>query len=439
MNRVKSTLAALIGNALEYYDVTLYAFFSAIFAKLYFPSDDPYMSQIMALGAFAAGATMRPIGGMVFGHIGDRYGRKTALVLAVLLVSLPTTIMGLLPTYASIGIAAPIILVLCRLLQGLCTGGEYAGASVFILEHSRGKKSGFFCSLLPTSSLSGALLGTLIGVICTQDTMPESPWSIPYLLGGLICTQETILENAWRIPFLLGGVFGIIGFFVRRMVPESPDFVDMKQQKKVSKFPLLKALRRDWKSALCTMGISINNLAHFYLVVAFMIPFALPEGISLHNKMIINSSFLAMLAITFPLMGYLGDKIGVRRVMLISALLIIVFAIPVLWAVMQFQDILSEIILVSIFALLGTGMIAGSASFTPRMYHSQDRYSGLAVSTGLGDMIGISTPLVATWLVAQTGIKIAPAFYMVFIGVIALISVKCAPIFYNPKTKDQTA
>ena len=191
MHNKKNIFAAMIGNALEYYDVTLFGFFAFIISPLFFPAEDPIVSGIYSLIAFAFGFVMRPIGGLIFGHLGDKYGRKSALVSAILLVTIPTFVIGVVPSYAQIGMLAPITIFLCRMVQGLSTGGEYFGASVFIAEHSKKSQRGFACSILSSSSFVGAILGTTLGAICTSSSMPE--W-------------------AWRIPFLLGAVFGLVGF-----------------------------------------------------------------------------------------------------------------------------------------------------------------------------------------------------------------------------------
>ena len=181
MNRNKSMVSAMIGNALEYYDVMLYGFFALTIAPLYFPSNSPLTSHIAAMGAFAAGFLVRPLGGLIFGHIGDTYGRKKALVLSVLLATIPTFMIGILPTYDAIGIWAPIILICCRLVQGLCVAGEYVGASILIAEYTQRNKAGFACSLLPSSSLIGATIGSAFGAIATLSSMPPWAWRVPFM------------------------------------------------------------------------------------------------------------------------------------------------------------------------------------------------------------------------------------------------------------------
>jgi len=217
MNHKKAILAAMIGNALEYYDVMLYGFFAAALAPLFFPTTNHFVSITASLGTFAAGFLMRPLGGILFGHLGDRYGRRMALAFSILLVTVPTLTIGLLPTYEYIGIAAPIILVVCRLLQGLCVGGEYSGAAIFVIEHSKKKQEAFAGSVLCATGFLGGFLGTILGLICTLPYMPT--WS-------------------WRIPFLIGSIIGLIGYYIRTQVDESPAYSQAMKRGEIIKSPL---------------------------------------------------------------------------------------------------------------------------------------------------------------------------------------------------------
>lgn len=239
----KAIFAAMVGNALEYYDVMLYGFFATMLAPLFFPTENQTISIISSFGTFAAGFLMRPLGGMIFGHLGDKFGRQKALVLAIFLVTIPTFTIGILPTYVEIGIAAPIILVICRLLQGLCVGGEYSGASIFVIEYSKKGQETFAGSILTASGLFGGVIGTFLGFICTLSFMPS--WG-------------------WRIPFLLGSLMGLVGYYIRKNVNESPDFMRHKNEK-VAKVPLFLVFQNRKINLLCTIGIGAVSLIPFYI------------------------------------------------------------------------------------------------------------------------------------------------------------------------------
>ena len=235
----KTLFAAIVGNALEYYDFTLYGFFAAFLSPLYFPSADPKTSIIASFGAFAAGFLMRPVGGLIFGHLGDRYGRKYALLVSILLMTLPTFTIGITPEYSQIGFWAPLIIILSRLLQGICTVGEYTGATVLIAEYTGQHQPGFACSLLPASSLIGAILATCLGAFCLLDFMPS--WT-------------------WRLPFIMGVGFGLFGFYLRQQINESPTFTALAKEHNISKSPALKILKEQKMNFLCTARKRVATL-----------------------------------------------------------------------------------------------------------------------------------------------------------------------------------
>jgi MHS family proline/betaine transporter-like MFS transporter len=405
----KPIFAAMIGNALEYYDVTLYGFFTVILSPLFFPASDPATSRIAALFALSAGILMRPIGGLIFGYLGDRFGRRKALMLAIFLVTIPTVTMGILPTYDKIGIYAPIIIILCRLLQGLCTAGEYSGASILIAEYSPHNQRGFACSLLPSSSLSGAVLGTALGALFTLEIMP--PW-------------------AWRIPFLLGGVFGLIGLYLRRTIEESPDFKKIEAQHKLVKVPLLEILKTHRRSFLCSMGIGSSILVLFYMNTVHINHMMLNAnlGVTHSQSMIINTVMMLLLISLFPIMGYMADRIGVARFMKIASLTTIAVALPIFWLISSDASLVKFIFAQIIFNICGAGFVGPSGAFLAGLFPVEERYTGVAVSAGIGEAVfGGTTPLASAILVSWTHSEIAPAFYLMFcsfLGWLALYVVR---------------
>ena len=230
MNQRKSIIAAVSGTTLEYYDFMLYMHFLFILSPLFFPTDNLVVARMIGMATFALGFVMRPIGGLVFGHLGDRFGRKRALALSIILISLPTFIIGVLPTYAQIGLLAPVILLTCRLLQSFCLGGEATGATVFLVEHAKRGYEGRIGSLLNVGGELGGILGTSLGVIFTLAFMPE--WG-------------------WRVPFIMGGLFGWIGFYIRSRTSETPAFRQAQQQKSLVLRPFMQVLKRDKANTLC--------------------------------------------------------------------------------------------------------------------------------------------------------------------------------------------
>lgn len=407
MLKTKTVLTATIGNAVVYYDMTLYGFFTAFLSPLFFPAENLLTSQLASLGVFAAGFVARPFGGLIFGHIGDRFGRKKALVIAILLVTIPTIIIGLLPTYASIGILAPIILVVCKLMQGICTGGEYSGAAIFLSEHHRGLNEGLAGSILPASSIIGAILGTSLGGLCLLPGMPE--W-------------------AWRIPFLLGGLFGIIGYVLRNALMESPEFVVTQKENHLVRMPILEVIKRDKRAFFCAFGISTYNIVLFYIPVVYVAQFMLPKETLASSGMFLNTGLMILLIVLLPLMGFAADRFGKERVMLVSVVVSFFLSLPLFLFLNYEPSLLHVFIILVAFGFLMSASVAPSVSFLPTLFPIQERYSAMAVAIGLGEAFGGTTPLICHGFVTIMGTPIAPAFYLMicsFLGWAAIKYSKC--------------
>lgn len=411
MLKAKTVLTATIGNAIVYYDITLYGFFTIYLSPLFFPAENLLTSQLASLGVFAAGFIARPFGGLLFGHIGDRYGRKKALVTAILLVTIPTTTIGLLPTYSAIGIMAPIILVACKLLQGICTGGEYSGAAIFLSEHHKGKSAGLAGSILPASSIVGAILGTSLGGLCLLPDMPD--W-------------------AWRIPFLLGGIFGLIGYFLRSALMESPEFEVTQKENKLVKIPILQVIKRDKRPFICAFGISTYNIVLFYIPVVYIAQFMLSKDTLASSAMFLNTGLMIALILLLPLMGYLSDQIGKTRLMVISTLASILFALPAFHFIHIDGSMHNVFIVMIFFAFLMSASVAPSVSFLPTLFPIQERYTAMAMAIGLGEAVGGTTPLIAHAFVTVTGNPISPAFFLIICSFLAFLAIKFSQTTLNP-------
>lgn len=405
----KMLFSTIIGNALEYYDFTLYGFFAAFLSPLYFPSDDPTVSKIASLGAFAAGFLMRPIGGLIFGHIGDRYGRKTALLLSILLITIPTLTIGILPTYAYIGFWAPLIIVICRIAQGACTAGEYTGSAILIAEYKKRFQPGFACSLLPASSLIGAILATVLSSICLMDIMPS--W-------------------AWRIPFILGFAFGLFGFYLRNQIDESPVFTNLTERSELKRAPLVEIFMNQRRNFLCAIGIGAAALAPFYVTAVYIISLSSKLDIAPSHSMLLNAGVMVLWMLLIPVVGYFSDKVGLARMMSYGAILLMIVSVPVFWFVNYETSLNKVIIAQALISCCGAFYVGPSAAFlATKLFPASDRYSGVALGVSIGEAIfGGTTPLIATGLVLLTGAAIAPGFYLMFCSLIGLIVVN----LYSP-------
>lgn len=410
MLKIRTILTATIGNAIVYYDLTLYGFFAAFLSPLFFPSDNLFTSQLASLGVFAAGFMARPFGGLIFGHIGDRLGRKKALVASILLITIPTTIIGILPTYSSIGILAPITLVFCKLLQGICTGGEYSGAAIFLSEHHQGRGQALAGSILPASSIVGAIVGTSLGGLCTLSVMPD--W-------------------AWRIPFLLGGVFGLIGYLLRSALIESPEFLATQKDNSLVKLPILEVIMQDKHAFFCAFGISTYNIVLFYIPVVYIAQFMLPKEAVASSGMFLNTGLMVLLIVLLPLMGFAADRFGKERVMKASIISSFLLSFP-LFLFLNYDNSLTNVFIVLIiFGFLMSASVAPSVSFLPTLFPIQERYSAMAMAIGLGEAFGGTTPLICHGFVTVMETPIAPAFYLMICSFLGWVAIKYSKLQKN--------
>lgn len=402
----KAILSAMVGNALEYYDVMLYGFFASMLAPLFFPTNNPILSTLSSLGTFAAGFIMRPLGGIIFGHLGDKFGRRQALVLSIFLVTIPTFTIGVLPTYEQIGILAPVILLICRLLQGLCVGGEYSGASIFVIEYSKRGKEAFAGSILCAAGLSGGVLGTFLGFIFTLPSMPV--WG-------------------WRIPFLIGSCFGLIGYYIRTKISETPDFVKHKNEH-IAKIPFWCVLQKRKLNLLCTMGIGASALIPLYLSSVYMGHLL---GTELHiptsQIMLINVLLNIFLMLLLPLMGNIADnKIGKENLMLSSCVLTILIAYPLFFLLKFHLSVVNIIFCQAILAIINTAFAAPSMALLSTFFPVHERYSGIGFGYALGGaLLGGTTPLIVVSLVNFFNSPMMPAYYLIFSGIMGIICITC--------------
>jgi MHS family proline/betaine transporter-like MFS transporter len=418
MQKKKLIFAAMIGNALEYYDFTLYGFFAAYLSPLYFPSDNHTTSLITSFGAFAAGFFMRPVGSLIFGHLGDKHGRKKALFFSVFLITLPTLIIGILPTYSQIGVLAPLMIVICRLAQGICTAGEYTGATVLISEYTERNQPGFACSLLPASSLMGAIIGTGLGALFLMEGMPS--W-------------------AWRIPFVMGFIFGLFGLYLRSGLKESPLFTHLEKKKLTVGLPILDVLKYQKRNFLCTMGMGATSLASFYMISVYVFTLTAQLKLPPSYGMLLNI-FPLFCWITFlPIIGYFSDKVGLRKMMNYGAVALIVLSVPVFSFVSQEISVGKILFAQVVLSLCGALFVAPMGAFlATKLFPVSSRYSGIALGISCGEaLFGGTAPLIATALVVLTGATTAPGFYLMFCSVIGWLALRYSkPISSSVQKKD---
>lgn len=395
----KTLSLAALGGALEFYDFIVFVFFAPVIGQLFFPSDSPeWLRQLQTFGIFAAGYLARPLGGIVMAHFGDLVGRKKMFSLSILMMALPTLGMGLLPTYATIGIAAPLLLLLLRLLQGAAIGGEVPGAWVFVAEHVPAKRLGIACGILT----SGLTLGILVG-------------SMLATLLNMLLSQDQILSGGWRIPFFIGGLFGFIAMYLRRWLKETPVFVDMQARKALAKeLPLKSVIQEHKKSVVLSMMLTWL-LSAGVVVVVLMSPTYLQKvyGIAPALTLQANSLATVMLMLGCIVAGGIADRLGVGKTFIGGSLLL---AASSGFFYTHAAD--STTTLFASYALAGFSV--GVTGLVPcvmvRAFPPVVRFSGISLSYNIAYAIfGGLTPVLVTFLMTLT--PLAPAYYVLFLSI----------------------
>jgi len=306
-------LASMVGTSVEWYDFFIFGAASAlVFGRLFFPNVSELAGTLAAFATFAVGFVARPVGGLVFGHFGDRLGRKTMLVITLTMMGLATFAMGLMPSYATIGVWAPILMVVLRFVQGLAVGGEWGGAVLMATEHAGGQRRGFFGSFAQIGSAVGGLMSTGIFALLT--------WQLP---------EEDFLRWGWRVPFLFSIVLVLVGLFIRLRIMESPEFAKLKESRRVVKVPVVELLRSDLRNVLLAAGLYCAHGVLFYAMTVYTIAYARTAYGLAQNTYLIGVTMAGFGQLfTIPLLGALSDRVGRRPVMIFGTLFIIAFSIP---------------------------------------------------------------------------------------------------------------
>jgi MHS family proline/betaine transporter-like MFS transporter len=403
----RNVIAGCVGNVLEWYDFALYGFFAPIIAKQFFPADDQLTGLLATFGIFAVGFLMRPIGSVLFGILGDKVGRKKALEISVIMMAVPTTLIGVLPTYQSAGLLAPILLTLIRLIQGVSVGGEFTGSISYVVENAPHPppRRGFYGSWTVFSLLGGILLGSAVASIITKT------FSAP-----------DVQSFGWRIPFLLGLVIGIVGLFLRSGLEESPAFKKLKEAGKLSETPILDSFRYHWKEILTVVGATCVGSINFYLIFVYLTTYLSTEThLLLSSALEINTISMIVLMVLTPVMGYMSDKVGRRPILIIGCLVLAIFSYP-LFVVLTWNNFTYDLLSQFVFAL-GLAMIFGPfAAMMVELFPARIRMSALSIGYNIGFAIfGGTAPFVATYLIETTGNKLAPSFYLIAASIVSLI------------------
>ena len=399
----RAILGGMAGNIVEWYDFSIYGYFALVMGPLFFPSDNPATTLMATFGVFALGLVGRPVGTILIGHIADRINRRQALLLTVLLMMIPSFVVGILPTYAQVGIFAPLALLFMRLLQGVAVGGEYAASSVMLVESAMPGRRGFVSSLSKMSAAFGMLLGSAAGAII-MATLPTA-WG-------------------WRAAFLFGLVLGLVAFVLRRQLPHGETLAVAAKARSV---PIVEIFRHHWKTVLNLSGLVASTFISAYLCAIYLVTWLMVNtSLSTQTILFINTLVLASSILLIPVFSLLSDRIGRKPLLMIGSLLAAVLTVP-LFMLMKGASIAVVLGAQLVLAVVRACMNGGSTVYLVEAFPPHLRTSGLAVSLTLAAVVfGGTLPVVAVWLTTLTGSALAPAWY--FAVVALLTAVLAAPM-----------
>lgn len=421
----KVLIASLIGSSIEWFDYFLYGTVAAlVFNQMFFHSDDPAVGLMLAYASFALAFFIRPLGGVIFSHIGDRIGRKKTLVLTLSLMGGATVLMGFLPTYDNIGAAAPILLIVLRLIQGIGLGGEWGGALLLAVEYAPKERRGFFGSIPQMGVTIGMLLGTLALSIMTL--LPE----------------EAFLSWGWRVPFILSALLVIFGLWIRKGIDETPSFKKAQEKGEIAKIPFVETMRSHWKEVLIAVGAKVVETAPFYIFGTFIVSYATTQ-LGFSRTVTLNAVTIATIVTTIliPIMGKLSDKIGRKKLYVGGTVLMMLYAFPYFWLLHQ-----NSALLLIVATVLGLGIIwapitAVLGTMFSEIFKSNVRYTGITLGYQIGAALaGGTAPLVATALLNTYDNSYVPvALYIMLAAAISLIAIASVRDRSNQDLDSETA
>lgn len=407
----KAVVATAVGNAMEWFDFGIYSYLAATIGQVFFPEASGTMQLVYSFATFAVAFIVRPIGGIFFGMLGDRMGRKKILAMTLILMAIATLSIGLIPGYAAIGSTATVLLLVARLVQGFSTGGEYAGAMTFIAESTPDKKRGFMSS--------GLEVGTLVGYIAGAGLVT----ALTYILG-----QETMLEWGWRIPFFIAAPIGLIGFYLRNKLEETPAFEAMESEKSEDKeddYASVKdILQFHWKPILIGMII-----VFFYNVVNYTVLSYMPSHLTAvlgygeaEGLLLIVIVMVIMIPIVL-LMGYFSDRIGAKKIIQGGLIGLVLLSVPSFLLIGSGNTLLVFLGLM-ILAVFSSSFQGTMPSLLPSLFFTKVRNGALAITYNISaSLFGGTTPLIVSWLISQTNNRLVPAYYVIFASIIGIIVV----------------
>lgn len=403
----RATAGATIGSVVEWFDVAVYGYLAGVLGRVFFPESDPTTQLLSSFAVFGAAFAVRPLGGIFFGALGDRIGRQRTLAWVVISVSLATLGIGLLPSYGSIGLLAPVLLVVLRLVQGFSAGGEMGGASAFVAEYSPAKRRGFLVSLVEMGCILGFLLGSLV-----------------VLVLNFAMTPEQIDDWGWRIPFLLTAPLGGVGLYIRNKLEETPEFSALRSSGKVSKRPLRESITQHWRSILRVAGFALFQNAALYVILTY-VPSHQQGTLGYSATLASVSSVITMtvLCAAIPLMGGASDIVGRRPLLAGACVLALAFSYPLFVMMDSGSTVLAVIAHCTLGLILGV-FLGPTLAAMNEMFSTRVRYGGFSLGYNFSvSAFGGTAPFLVTFLVARTDNSASPALYVMASALLTLVVV----------------
>ncbi len=400
-------IPGIYGNALEWYDFTTYAFFVPVISQLFFPTKTGFLSLLIAFGVFATSFLIRPIGGVIFGYFGDRYGRKKALIASIITMSVPTFLFGLLPTHATVGLAAPILLTILRLFQGFAVSGEFTTTMSFLIEHAPENKRGFMGSLAMCSALVGIVLSSAVSTLIIE-----------------LVDHDSLMAWGWRFPFWVAGLLGIIGLILRLKTVETQRFQAVHHLNESKTYFLLQDLMQNhYKQLFLVIVITCVMAVGNYFQIGYFVTFlSHTQSLPLKAVMITNLISLVVLSLLLPVFGLISDRIGRKPVLFFGIIGMVIAAHPSFSLLAQ-NSIQSALLGQLLFVFFLAAIAALIPTTVAELFPTHIRNSGMSIGYNISlALFGGTAPLIAIALVQETGNKIAPAWYIMICGIVSAIA-----------------
>ncbi|MBZ6112088.1 MULTISPECIES: glycine betaine/L-proline transporter ProP [Streptomyces] len=400
----RAVKAAALGNAMEWFDFGVYSYIAVTLGKVFFPSGSPTAQLLSTFGAFAAAFLVRPLGGVVFGPLGDRVGRQKVLALTMIMMAAGTFAIGLIPSYATIGVWAPVLLLVARLVQGFSTGGEYAGASTFIAEYAPDKRRGFLGSWLEFGTLAGYIGGAGLVTLMTA-----------------LLSDGDLMSWGWRIPFLIAGPMGVIGLYLRMRLEETPAFAAELEKAETArpKVPLREMVTGQWRALLLCVGLVLVFNVTDYMLLSYMPSYLTSElEYDETHGLLVVLAVMALMMVVQPFAGALTDRVGRRPVIAAGCAGFLLLSVPALLLIRQ-GSLAAVGLGLAALGLLLVCFTASMPSALPALFPTRVRYGSLSIGFNVSvSLFGGTTPLVVTALIGATGNMMMPAYYMMAAAVV---------------------